>query len=320
MQKEFIEKLTQITDEEKDILRGQTAIDRTQYAAGKEFIIQAQKLLNKSQMALRPHTRFIDFPEHGHDYMEFMYVLQGSITHMIQGEKVCLQSGDILFLNRHIRHSVLRAGKDDLGINFIASNTFLQVILHNVENNPVMRDFLARNFAPDGEGEYLHFKTQGHFPISNLLDNLIYAVAYPNEQDPSVLSQLISLLFTYLALYKDSLAGGKLAASPDSVLKQKVSMYLEHNYPDATLGAIAEELGYSSEYISRRIHEVFGKPFRELLAEERLKTAERLLRTTSMSVSEIIQTIGYENQSHFHRMFLQTYGMTPRKYRICKKQ
>ena len=111
MQKDFIEKLVQITDEERDILRGQTDIDRTQYAAGKEFIILAQKLLNKSQLALRPHTRFIDFPEHGHDYMEFMYVLQGSITHLIQGEKVCLQSGDILFLNRHIRHSVLRAGK-----------------------------------------------------------------------------------------------------------------------------------------------------------------------------------------------------------------
>ncbi len=315
----MIEKLAQITPEEREILRGQKDIDRAQYAAGKEFIIRAQKLLNKSQMAIRPHTRFIDFPEHGHDYMEFMYVIRGNIVHMIEGEKVVLERGDILFLNRHIRHSVLRAGMEDLGVNFIASNTFLQVIMHNVENNPVIRDFLARNFAPDGEGEYLHFKTQEHYPVRNLLDNLIYAVAYPSEGDSAILSQLVSLLFTYLAHYKDTPAGGKLTVSPDAELRRRVRAYLEHNYPDATLGEIAAQLGYSAEYVSRRIHEVFGKPFRELLAEERLKTAERMLRTTDMSISQIIQTVGYENQSHFHRMFLKIYGATPRKYRIQKQ-
>lgn len=319
MQKEMIERLAEISQEEREILAGQNSIDRSQYASGKEFIVSAQKLLKKSQFALRPHTRFIDFPEHGHDFMEFMYVIQGSITHRIEGEAVTLKSGEILFLNRHIRHSVLRAGTEDIGVNFIASNAFLQVVLHNVENNSVMSEFLARNFAADGEGEYLHFKTQSNYPIRNLLDNLIYAVAYPSPSEHLILKQLISLLFTYLAEYEDLLAGGKRAYSPDAQLRRTVVDYLSNNYPAATLGELAERSGYSAEYLSRRVHELFKKPFRELLADQRLKAAERMLRTTDLSVCEIIQTIGYENNSHFHRIFLQTFGMTPRKYRLYAK-
>ncbi len=311
MDNAIIEQLTRLTDEERSILGGDP-LRRDAYSATERFIISGARLLDGQALALRPHTRFVDFPEHGHDYMEFMYVYAGRISHVIGRETVTLEKGDILFLNRHARHAVRRAGQQDIGINFILSDTFLQALFGNVQNNPVMSAFLTNNLDSDGEGEYLFFRTKDCFPIRNLMDNLIYAVVHRSQE---VYAGLVSLLFTYLAYYRDTLVNTLRDNSPDAALRRAVLAYLEAHYPDATLLALARELGYAPAYLSRRIHKLFSKPFRLLLQETRLKVAERLLRTTALGTEHILRAVGYENRSHFYRAFFRTYHTTPHKYR-----
>ena len=79
--------------------------------------------------------------------MEFMYVYAGNVTHIVGKEKITLQRGDILFLNKHIRHSILRADKQDLGINFILSDAFLQTLTKSAETNPVLKHFIKENLT-----------------------------------------------------------------------------------------------------------------------------------------------------------------------------
>lgn len=311
MDSSIIEKLTRLTEEERDILRGQQ-VKQGDYSFSDRFIVNSAKLLEGRELDLRPHTRFVDFPEHGHDYMEFMYVYAGHISHVIGKETLTLERGDILFLNRHARHSVKRAGQEDIGINFILSNEFLQVIFQQVQNNPVMSEFLTNNFDDTGEEEYLLFRTKDCFPIRNLMDNLIYAIANRSQE---VYAGLVSLLFTYLAYYRDTLANALRRSSPEAKLRRAVLSYLEEHYPSATLSELADKLGYAPAYLSRRIRTAFGKTFQILLQEQRISAAEKLLRATSLGVEEIIHAVGYENQSNFYRVFSKTYGMTPHKYR-----
>ena len=226
MDSSIIEKLTRLTEEERDILRGQQ-VKQDDYSFSDRFIVNSAKLLEGRELDLRPHTRFVDFPEHGHDYMEFMYVYAGHISHVIGKETLTLERGDILFLNRHARHSVKRAGQEDIGINFILSNEFLQVIFQQVQNNPVMSEFLTNNFDDTGEEEYLLFRTKDCFPIRNLMDNLIYAIANRSQE---VYAGLVSLLFTYLAYYRDTLANALRRSSPEAKLRRAVLSYLEEHY------------------------------------------------------------------------------------------
>lgn len=316
MDKRIIEKLIRISEEEQRILAGEKDVKKEEYTLSKEFIVNRKILFDADrQIQLRLHTRFVDFPEHGHDYLEFMYVYAGSITHRIGGEDITLHEGDILFLNKHIRHSIKKAELRDIGINFIAADSFLQYILHNVENNPILCNFLTKNFNASAPGEYLHFKTRDNFPIRNLLDNLIYAIANREDDNALIPSQIISLLFSYLSYYKDTLANAYCSSSPNEQLRAQTTLYLEKNYPNATLGELADNLGYTVEYLSRRIHSIFGMTFRHLLIRQRLKVVERLLTTTDMNVTEIVETAGYENQTYFYTLFKEEYGMTPHRYR-----
>lgn len=311
MEQEIIGALGALSAEEREILSGK-GIQKAVYSKAENFIVEGEKFLNGQPLDLRRHTRFTDFPEHGHNYMEFMYVFSGSITHLIGKETVTLERGDILFLNKHIRHSILRADTQDIGLNFILSDAFLQMTMQNGIGNPVLKSFIEENFSQYGEGEYLYFKTKDNFPIRNLMDNLIYAVVKRSQE---LYGGLVSLLFSYLSYYGDTLHNKSRFSSPDARFLKAVLGYLEGNFRTATLCGLAEIMGYHEAYLSRRIRLVTGFSFQELLQEKRLTCAANLLSTSNLTVENIIHAVGYENQSYFHRMFRARYGATPHRYR-----
>ena len=89
---EVIANLKEITPEEKEILSGQSEINRNIYMRGGGNTINSQKLLELGKLiTVRKHTRFIDFPEHTHDYVELVYMLSGQTVHIVDGKKIILR-------------------------------------------------------------------------------------------------------------------------------------------------------------------------------------------------------------------------------------
>ena len=94
-----------------------------------------------------------------------------------------------------------------------------------------------------------------------------------------------------------------------------IENYIETTYRTATLSEISQQLNSSIFQISRFIKSKFGQTFKELLQEKRFKMAERLLKETDLSVADIVNNIGYENNSYFHKKFREIYGFSPANYR-----
>ena len=67
MEKHLLERLSALSEEERQLLEGGELI-RSTYTQGSSFVVNGEKLLPPSQMiTVRPHTRFVDFPLHSHD-------------------------------------------------------------------------------------------------------------------------------------------------------------------------------------------------------------------------------------------------------------
>ena len=76
---DILEQLKQITPEEQDIIDGGREINRDIYMLGRDNTVNSKKLLDEGKLiTMRKHTRFIAFPEHTHDYVELIYMCQGS--------------------------------------------------------------------------------------------------------------------------------------------------------------------------------------------------------------------------------------------------
>ena len=53
---------------------------------------------------------------------------------------------------------------------------------------------------------------------------------------------------------------------------------------------------------------------------QRIAKACNLLASTTLSASEICWECGFNNKSWFYRKFSETYGMSPKEYRMAKTE
>ena len=78
---------------------------------------------------------------------------------------------------------------------------------------------------------------------------------------------------------------------------------------------LAKVLYLSPSRAGHLVKELFGKPFRALLCEARIRHAVTLLRTTDYRVSEIARKIGIDDEYYFNRLFRRLMGKPPGKFR-----
>lgn len=86
---------------------------------------------------------------------------------------------------------------------------------------------------------------------------------------------------------------------------------------ELTLTYLAEKLGYSECYTSRKFREISGMPLREYLHQRKLAFALKELRDTEKGILEIALNYGFSSHEAFTRAFKEAYGVSPGEYRRC---
>jgi len=325
MNPDLLRKLSPITVEEAAILDGNNSIDRSLYyradqTSHKRNEIDASVVLANGKMIdMRPHTRFIHFPKHSHNYVEFVYMYQGTTTHIIDGSEVTLKEGDLLFMNQHAEQEILPAGEKDIAVNFMIMPQFFDTVLRNLDNESgSLRDFLISCLTDrDMGGNYLYFDAADILPVQNLMENMIWIMLTEPQNRRTLSQNTITLLF--LTLIDQA---SHIHVSDDSYeqeLMLKLLNYIDTEYRVASLTDFAKQEHFDIYALSRFIKKKTCRTFKDLLVEKRLRQAEYLLANTSLPVADIALSVGYENTSYFHRIFRETYGMSPREWRLKAK-
>ena len=312
----LLTRLSAVTPEEERILRGEARIDRSLYMDGSRDVISGDKLLSPGKIiTIRPHTRFIAFPEHTHDYVEMVYMCRGQTVHRVNGREIVLREGELLLLGQHARQSIAPASREDIAVNFIVRPAFFSATLPYLgEEETPLRRFIVGCLTGENETGCLHFQVSGVLPIQNLIENMLYTLTEDTPNKRGILQMTMGLLFAQLLNHSQSLQ----FASQDQNAVVAVLRYVEEHYRDGSLGEIADSLHYELSSLSRLIRQKTGRNYTELVQEKRLSQAAWLLRNTERNVDEIARAVGYENMTYFHRLFRDRYGQSPRAYRICK--
>ena len=316
MRKSIIDRLSEITREEREILDGRKTVDRSIYMDGSRDVISGEKLLEKGKLiSIRPHTRFIAFPEHTHDYVEMVYMCRGETRHTVNGNAITLRQGELLMLGQHARQAIEPAGENDVAVNFIVRPVFFSGTLPFLgEEETPLRRFVVSCLTGENEAGYLLFHAAELLPVQNLIENLLYTLLEDTPNKRGILQMTTGLLFAQLMNHTETLQFE--TREQNAVIS--VLRYLEEHYRDGSLTEIAGALHYELPSLSRLIRQKTGKNYTELLQEKRLSQAAWLLRNTDKNVDEIANAVGYENLSYFHRLFAARYCLSPKKYRDCK--
>jgi len=95
-----------------------------------------------------------------------------------------------------------------------------------------------------------------------------------------------------------------------------IRSYIETNQSHPIrLRDLARQLAVSEDRATHLVRECCGETFRDMLIEARLKTAKELLRLSSLSILEVALCSGFNEITHFNRLFRRRAGCTPSQYR-----
>lgn len=319
MNQELLNYLSPVTEEEQAILDGRAQVQKDLYTDQRSFIIDSHKMLEQGQlMDVRPHTRFVHFPKHRHNYVEIIYMCQGTTTHIInEKDTITLQTGELLFLNQNVTQEILPASKDDIAVNFIVLPEFFNRAFTMLDDENVLREFLITTLQQKKSPvSYLHFQVKDVLPVQNLMENLIWSVVTKESNARSTRQITMGLLFLNLLNYTDRMNQN----NPD-LYHQNIAVaamrYIEDHYPTATLEEFSSTVSLPAYQVSRLVSRHTGHSFKDLLQKQRLNQAAYLLIHTKMPMETIIASIGYNNSSYFYNLFKKEYGMTPKEYRLA---
>jgi AraC-like DNA-binding protein len=97
---------------------------------------------------------------------------------------------------------------------------------------------------------------------------------------------------------------------------ERAQRFIADNCRDPlSLGRVARHAGFSRSYFSRIFKQTFGKGFEQYLTEQRLLRAERLLRSSALSIGRISDEAGFASAAHFSAAFRRSRGLSPQTYR-----
>lgn len=321
MLKEIHDKLIALTEEELQILSGEHSIDKSLYTDDGKFIIDSNKLLPLGELInIRKHTRFINFPSHKHNYIEFNYVYQGKFTQVIDTKEIVLQKGELIFLNQYINHEIKASSEDDIIINFIIRPEFFDYIITLLDNENIISKFLLTTLYTDyDEGEYLYFKVAERKEIQALVEKIIIELYTSSIMKKATIKLLVGLLLVELIKNSQDIEIYSVDNYEKLLIIQSLK-YIEESYDKATLLELSEKLKQPDYKLSKLIKKHTKMTFKELLQERKLSRAIELIKSTNYSVVEIIDIVGYENPTYFYKIFKEKFKMTPREYKLNLKK
>ncbi len=110
--------------------------------------------------------------------------------------------------------------------------------------------------------------------------------------------------------------------STDTSGRMKAAIvYMEKNFDtQVRLSELAAEVNMSPNHFCRCFKRVTGVTPLSYLIGFRLSRAQYALRTTDLPVTSVALDNGFNDVSHFIRLFRETYGMTPRQYRNTESE
>ena len=110
---------------------------------------------------------------------------------------------------------------------------------------------------------------------------------------------------------------GKKVNLEDRRFFDKLNAFILKNLESRiTVTDLASFFNVSTRNLYRLFSDIGLPPPNEYIKAFRLNYAGRLLRTTSLSVKEIMYDCGFNTKGHFYSEFCKKYAMTPRQYKL----
>jgi AraC family transcriptional activator of mtrCDE len=181
----------------------------------------------------------------------------------------------------------------------------------------LLRDYLSSRLIVRGGGN-----ETGHTATGAQLLHLVSLMRSESAADRiggrALLDALSTAMFALtlrLASESASVPTGWLALAANARLQPALMALFQQPARPWTLPELADRCHMSRATLARQFQETLGRSPNDLLTDIRMSLAAAALKQTSASTGAVAESVGYQSEAAFQRVFKQRMGMTPARWR-----
>ena len=248
------------------------------------------------------------YPYHWLEFFELGLILDGSCKQVINGEFYAMKPGSLFLLSPSDFHSMIISDQTPVKIiGLVFTEQMIQAELKQL----LFSEGYFINMALD-QKEFLFIQPLFHHILHEFQENQL--------GNRILVSSYLQNILVYLARFISKHSSPKKAILPNREIHpesiQRALIYIHHHFRQSiTLEDAAAQAYLSPHYFSERFHQILGNSFQRYLQNLRLQFAAKLLAATDRPISEILFAAGFNDPTHFGRVFKQVFLDSPRDYR-----
>lgn len=287
---------------------------KTGALAMSDIVLKFAQLYNKSKnlpVAVKDSNHTDRIKMHSHDFYEFVYVKGGFTVHYFGERATVLSEGDMFAVSPGVRHAYAELHYTNV-INCMFSPEIEKICPPSLKSLPGINLLFDRK-----EPGYIRLRPDmsERMQVVSLIERLRDEIKNGGVGGELMINSLITEFFT---LFSRLCLNRRLSGEGENgcfgyVIK--TLSYIEENYErDIDLGAMAEHVGVSPDYLSRQFRRTVGIGPIAFLRGCRLARAAELMGGGE-SLADIARRVGYRYLSHFSRDFKKLTGMPPLEFK-----
>lgn len=277
-------------------------------ALKEEYEIVAYPKLNHVRSSI---VQIVNRNTHIHQALELGLVLEGEADVHIGGKSFRITKGSLFFFNANEPHEIIAANQTGVRIAYLqVSSSFCREYLNCFRNLELLRNDLSSYLTQAQAAE-----------LTQLLLNTLADYMAAEEGDFHALRcicdicQLYSMLLKFVP-YRQITESAYLSRNKKMARLSRITEFINSNYSEKiTLEMLAQRENVTTTYLSHFIRDNLHMTFQEYISAVRFERALKLLRNTTMCLTDVSVVSGFSDVKYLTRMLEKQFGTSARECR-----
>lgn len=252
---------------------------------------------------------------HSHQHIELTYVAKGSLSIVVENQTLHVSEGEFILINSDVTHGEYLYGDESSILCFGLDDLFFDDYMNENGNsapsnyNKNLRALLNEKRS---EYKYILFQPKNDFHDTNRILTLLFdeLTAHRVGRKYLILGAVERLVDLLTLEFHMSITTSDKAAFTNAIVAD-LKQYIKDNYATVTATELGSHFHYSPDYVNRIFKSIEGITLSKYIQEIRLQQAMLMIANTDLSITDIITTVGYNNQGFFYKKFKERFGKLP---------
>lgn len=249
------------------------------------------------------------------DFSELVVILEGSATHIVNGEEYPIQKGDVFVINDSTSHGYRHTNNFRL-CNIMFQPSYFLPVQNDLKALPGFHALFVIEPALSKQKGFLGQFTlnrRNFIEIQQLIKQISDEFSAQSSGYQTMITSLFLQMITRLSRFYHTKSPDM---ENDSLSLAAPAAYIESHFrEEITIDQLSRMANMSTRHFRRIFHGIYGTSPLKYINNLRIQAASHLLTNSKLSVTEIAIRCGYSDGNYFSSKFKQATGKSPMEYR-----